>query len=580
LNPSVPKPLDSLSLAMIGSGGTGAMSAGQMLLQAAAQAGLFGLMSRSYGPQIRGGEAAALLRLGSQPLECQDDHLNLLLAFDWGNYERFAEELPLGPDSLVLADPDRGPVPNAMQAIGARIEAIPFTALAREIRQGRANMIGLGLLTRMLSLGETTVQALVARGLKHKGEEAVNAARECLSRGAAQADALGTSFPLRQTGQDGERSARWLITGNEATGLGALRGGLRFCAAYPITPSTEIVEWLATELPRVGGQLIQAEDELATINMCLGASFGGTPAMTATSGPGLSLMAESIGLAVAAEIPLLVVNVMRGGPSTGIPTKSEQADLNLSIYGLHGDAPHLVVAPNGVEDCLQSTQWALGLSEALQTATILLSDQNLGQSQCVMAPPARLAFSERRRVAERPESKYQRYAPSEDGVAAMSLPGTVGGEYIAESLAHDRRGRPSSQASDHHEQLDRRRDKLLGHDYGDRWADVEGDGSLVILTWGSTTAAVREAQARARAEGIKTRLVSLRLLSPALPDRMDAALAGADKVLVVEQSHGAQFSHYLQAHYKLPGSLHRLHRPGPVNLRPGEILATIRELTT
>ncbi len=160
-----------------------------------------------------------------------------------------------------------------------------------------------------------------------------------------------------------------------------MRGGVRFAAAYPITPATEILEWLAPNLPQVGGVLLQAEDELASINMIIGASFGGTPALTATSGPGLSLMIEALGLATAAEMPIVVVDVMRGGPSTGIPTKSEQADLNIAVYGLHGDAPHLVLAPQSVADCLFTTQWAVHLAEALQTPAIVLSDQFVGQAQ-------------------------------------------------------------------------------------------------------------------------------------------------------------------------------------------------------
>ncbi len=165
---------------------------------------------------------------------------------------------------------------------------------------------------------------------------------------------------------------------------------MRFVAAYPITPASEILEWLAPRLEQVGGSLLQAEDELASVNMIIGASFGGVPALTATSGPGLSLMMEGLGLAVASETPVTVVNVMRGGPSTGIPTKSEQADLNIALYGLHGDAPHLVLAPLDIGDCVFTTQWAVQLAEHLQTVAIVLSDQFLGQSRTISAtPPSR-----------------------------------------------------------------------------------------------------------------------------------------------------------------------------------------------
>src|SRR5690606_35411547 len=175
---------------------------------------------------------------------------------------------------------------------------------------------------------------------------------------------------------------------NDGAGLGALRGGIRFVAAYPITPATEMLEWMAPALTRIGGTLLQAEDELASINMAIGASFGGVPSLTATAGPGLSLMAEGIGLAVSAEVPVVIVDVMRGGPSTGIPAKSEQSDLSFAVDGLHGDAPRLVLAPTSITDCVATTQWAVTLAEATQAPAIVLSDQFMGQSRAIVDRPA------------------------------------------------------------------------------------------------------------------------------------------------------------------------------------------------
>ena len=181
--------------------------------------------------------------------------------------------------------------------------------------------------------------------------------RACIHAGYAAAPAAPTrDLPV-------VAAARWNISGNEAAGLGALRGGLRFVAAYPITPATEMLEWLAPRLERLGGALLQAEDELASVNMIIGSSFGGAPSLTATSGPGLSLMMEGLGLAIASETPVVVVNVQRGGPSTGIPTKSEQSDLNLAVYGFHGDAPHLVLAALDIRDCVFTLHWAMRLAE-------------------------------------------------------------------------------------------------------------------------------------------------------------------------------------------------------------------------
>ena len=365
--------------------------------------------------------------------------------------------------------------------------------------------------------------------------------------------------------------ARWLISGNEAAGYGALRAGVRFVAAYPITPATELLEWMSPALSKVGGTLVQAEDELASINMIIGASYGGVPALTATSGPGLALMSEAIGLGVAAEVPIVVVDVMRTGPSTGIATKTEQADLNIALYGLHGDAPHVVVAPNSVSDCLSATQWAVSLAESHQVPAIVLSDQYFGQARAIVERPADSNFPAERLRAPDNSPDYKRYAITDSGISPMAIPGTAGTMYTADGLEHNERGTPSSQASDHLAQLEKRQRKLAALDCAEHWASVEGEGDIAVVTWGSCTAPVREAFARARDDGVRARLVSLRLLSPAQPERLKQALEGVKRVLVVEQSFGGQFYRYLRAEYDLPGEVHSVRRPGPLPFRPDEI---------
>jgi 2-oxoglutarate ferredoxin oxidoreductase subunit alpha len=388
---------------------------------------------------------------------------------------------------------------------------------------------------------------------------------------------------LRPIRPDRSDAKRWLVSGNEATALGAIRGGIRFAAAYPITPATEILEWLAPNLAKVGGVLLQAEDELAAVNMIIGASYGGTPSLTATSGPGLSLMIEALGLATAAEVPIVVVDVMRGGPSTGIPTKSEQADLNIAVYGCHGDAPHLVLAPQSIGDCLFTTQWATYLAEALQVPAIVLSDQFMGQARAAIERPADVAFIGQRAqaaAADGAAGAYKRYAIGASGISAMALPGTAGCHYTADGLTHTERGTPTSGAADHFAQLDKRRDKLEQFNYGAHWATVEGGGDVAVVTWGSLTGAAREGIARAKADGVEATLLAPRLLSPTRPRQLSAALAGKERVLVVEQSHGAQFHRYLRAHYDLPGEVRVLNRPGPLPIGAGEIHRAILEWRT
>lgn len=561
---------DSVSIALTGSGGAGVMTAGQILLDAAAKAGYYGLMSRSSGPQIRGGEAAALVRISTKPVSSLDDRYDLVVAFDWQNVQRFADELPMNGDSLILTDPAEGDIPAAIAAYGARVAQVPFAELAKSIPGGRANMIGLGLVAALIGLPVEPIVEVLAAALKKKGEEALKASTAGLTLGAETAKAIA---PIAQLATAPETSvAHWNISGNEAAGLGAVRGGVRFCAAYPITPGTEILEWLAPNLAALGGTLVQAEDEIASITMCLGASFGGVPSITATSGPGLSLMIEAIGLSVASETPVVVVDVMRGGPSTGIPTKCEQSDLNIAVYGLHGDAPHLVVAPNSIGDCVFSTQWAVHLAEHLQTAAIVLSDQAMGQSRAIIDRPADLAFMARRLTATAVEGEaYQRYKLTANGISPMAIPGTPGCMYTSDGLEHNERGTPSSTAADHQKQMDKRLRKLMQHDYGNHWADIEGEGEIAVVTWGSVTSPCIEAVERLTAKGAKIKLISLRLLLPALPEKLHAELAGVKKLLVVEQTHGAQFHKYLRAHYELPETVEVLNRPGPLPIRPHEV---------
>lgn len=569
---------DSLSIALIGSGGAGVMTAGSLLLDAAGRAGLYGLMTRSSGPQIRGGEAAALLRISTKPVRSHADQFDILFAIDWRNAERFQDEIPLRPDGLVIGDTEGIEVPSEFNAPTLDQFNLPLSRMVKLIPGGRSNMFAVGILGELVGLPDSSLNTAVTNLLSVKGESAVEAGQQCIEAGRSAAQEIRPS-PLLKVDFNPD-PARWSITGNEAAGLGALRGGVRFVAAYPITPATDMLEWLATALPRTGGTLVQAEDELASVNQVIGASFGGIPALTATSGPGLSLMSESIGLAVASETPIVVVDVMRGGPSTGIPTKSEQSDLNMAVFGIHGDGPHLVVAPISVTDCLFTTQWAVFLAESLQTACVVLSDQSLGQTRTIVDPPAEVEFLGQRLTADT-NGDYQRYRLTESGVSPMSIPGTPGAAYTAEGLSHDSEGHPSSQAEHHKEQLEKRSGKLARFEFGDAWAVVGGEeeADTVVLTWGSSSGPVFEATQQLIERGEPVKVIVLRLLSPAQPERLDQLLSGARRILVVEQSHGRQFYEFLRAKYDIKVPIKLFNVPGPLPIRPGEIAAELQDWT-
>ena len=595
----------SVSVAIAGSGGSGVMTAGAMLLDAAARAGLYGLMVRTSGPQIRGGEAAALLRLAHRPMDSLDDTFDLLLAMDWQNVNRFADEIPLRSSSVVIGDADEGAAPEVFSNSGARCVALPLKKMAKAIPGSWTNMLALGLAGGLAGIPAQALEAALRDSWK-RADAGLQANLAALRAGIAEAAGMATRYRVALVGHLLPRAGiaeaagmaamvgmarpdaggaaagrRWLISGNEAAGYGAIRGGIRFVAAYPITPATEMLEWLAPALTRVGGTLLQAEDELASANMIIGASYGGVPSLTATAGPGLALMTEAIGLAVSAEVPIVVVDVMRGGPSTGIPAKSEQSDLSFAVSGLHGDAPRLVLAPTSIADCLATTQWAVQLAEALQAPAIVLSDQFLGQSRAIIDRPADAGFVAARLTAAAHTPDYKRYRDTDSGVSPMAIPGTPGIVYTADGLEHTEAGIPSSQARDHRVQLDKRERKLTRYDYGSWWADIEEGAAeaadAAVITFGSVTGSVREAVARAAARGVHVKLIALRLLAPTQPERLAQALAGVTRVLVVEQNHGAQLYRYLRSMYDLPGRPASFHRPGPLPLRPAELTGAIVE---
>jgi 2-oxoglutarate ferredoxin oxidoreductase subunit alpha len=567
------RPGHSFSVALLGKGGTGVVTAGDMLLAAAARCGLYGLMIRVVGPQIRGGESAALVRLSTSPVNCLDDRFDVLLGIDWKHAERILGDIAVDANSIVVTDPAEGEVPLSISATGAEIRKLEMATLAESVTGGRVNMVALGYVSHLAGISEDAISHAIEKKIAVKGRAAVEASIAAAKLGRASATGSVPILAVSEAAGD-----RWMISGNHATGLGAIRGGVRFAAAYPITPATEILEWLAPRLKDAGGTLMQAEDELASVNMAIGASFGGVPSLTATSGPGLSLMIEGLGLAVCAEIPIVVVNVMRVGPSTGIPTKPEQSDFNAAVYGLHGDAPHIVVAPTSVSDCVFTTQWAVHLAEATQAPAIVLSDQFIGQANVAVDPIPAIAFFAKRKLAEDIGADFERHAITADGISPMPLPGTRGGQYTGDGLEHSAAAKPSGSIEDHNVQLDKRARKISNFDYGQHWADIEGEGELAIVSWGSTASVVREALQRLPDDlAAKLKLISIRLLLPVRQDDMAAALDGVKRLIVIEQNHTGQLYRFLRGWYDLPADVDTLHRPGPDVFRPGEVATKLTQ---
>ena len=562
-----------LAIAITGAGGAGVISCGELLLQAWARQGGRGLLRKAYGPQIRGGESAALLKLTESERYTAAMEYDVVVALDWDNFSRFEDEITLRRGGWVLCERD-AELPGAIDAAQPNVLRLPLAELAAAAHpDGRVNMLVLGLLGGLLGLSADHLSELAEIKLLAKPQVYRAAAAACIERGVAEPLDCQLSVPS----QGGTELC--YLSGNQAAGLGALQAGIRFVAAYPITPASDVLEWMAGGLEKVGGQLVQAEDELAAINMTIGAAFGGVPAFTATSGPGLALMTESIGLAVASETPITVFNVMRGGPSTGIPTKSEQSDLNIALYGLHGDAPHLVLAALDIADCVFTTGWAVQLAQQLQTAAIVLSDQFIGQSTAVVSEPRRCgdmaaAFS------GPADGDYLRYQLTSSGISTLAAPGDANQRFTADGLEHNEKGTPSAKQSDHQLQLDKRASKLVDFDFGQDWAVTDGSGPVAIVSFGSSAAPVAEAAAILAERGVAVRVISLRLLAPLQAQALTEALLGCEQLLVVEQNHSRQLFHYLQGHMDFQQQVHSYAMAGPVPLSPDSIAQQVMEVGT
>lgn len=559
--------MNTYALAITGSGGAGVVTAGTLLLNAAARAGYYGWMLKSFGPQIRGGESSVMLYLSDAPIERVLDRFDLLLGLDWKGFERFADEVPLHDQAAVWHDSHAHP-PALLEQYARR--ALPLNETAHAFEKGRLNMVATGAVAAELGLPLDAVQAAVHKLLGRKGEAVVTAGQEQVAAGYALIDT--PAAPLKNWQK--QTTPRWVAAGNPLTGLGLLRGGVRFVSAYPITPATDLLEWLAPRLPTQGGVLIQAEDELAAINMAIGASFTGTPAATATSGPGLTLMTEGIGLAIASETPVTLINVNRGGPSTGIPTKSEQSDLETLLFAPHGDSPHIVVAPLGFSDLAPTAQWAVYLAEQLQTVAMVASEQALAQASAIVDPIADIGLQAERL---RPADTACRYTPTENGVSPMPLPALDDERYVADGLEHTECGVPSSFAVDHRVQLEKRQRKLLAFDYGERalaWSGPE-QAQTVLIAMGSLWSTAVAVAAKRTAQGQPTAVLGPRLLMPLPAERMDALLRHAQQVWVLENNHSAQLYHYLRGRLSTP--LRSFAQPGPLPIRPGDIEAALEE---
>ncbi len=491
---------------------------------------------------ISGGPSIFQVRIGSGEVLSSGDDADVLLAFYQHSYNDHLNSLKKG--GIVLYDSDHvEPDPEKATTyhhVGVPISSRTVEAIGGVGRDKGKNVFALGLIAKMFHLNTTKLEKLIQERFTGKDTS--------VAQNALSAFHAGYSFQLDNVVElfrfiEGQKRSNHqvVMNGNEAIGYGLIAAGVRFGAGYPITPWSDIMELLRRELPKYGGMFIQCEDEIASVSMAIGASYAGRVAVTGSSGPGIALKTEAIGWAVMAEMPLVVIDVQRGGPSTGMPTNVEQSDLNIACFGGHGDSPRVVLAPASVEDCFYTAIDAVNIARKYSVPVILLSDQAIATRIEAFEEPKLQEVCQEigPDLAPIPDHKpYDLSTP--DGVTRHVAPGTriVSGKYpIVTGLEHDEMGHPTGSPKLHMAMNAKRRRKLQALAAELPEPEIYGapEGEVLLVGWGSTQGPIREAVNRARREGHAYSALHCKYLNP-LPNGLESILRKFRHIYVVEMT--------------------------------------------
>ena len=528
------------TLEIVSDSGEGAQKCGQIFGAVSAKMGngvwTVEIIPAEIQPPLRTPEGASgnRIRVGSRAITNWGDAVDLVVAF---NEQVLLSRHRLGalaPNAIVLVESLWASHPNPeiqaawtkamaeLSTTGYRIIQVPMEEQCLTIddnpRKGK-NMFALGLLAWIYNRDLTRIEEQIAYAFRKKSEDVYQRNVGLLRLGCSWAEA-NLDFRIDVAPAASDR-ALVVMNGNEALALGALASGMELCAMYPITPATSVSHFLADVFEKFGGVLHQAEDEIAAAGVAIGASYAGKVAFTVTSGPGLALKTEFIGLAIMTETPLVVIDVQRGGPSTGLPTKVEQSDLLAALFAQPGDAPRIVIAPATIEDCFHSVITARRLAEAFRTVVIVLSDANLATGVQPFPRPQLRAEWQGAEPDLTPVAPGTRpYAwDARLGTSKRIIPGQPGGMFTVTGLSHDENSKVAYGSGVHQRATAMRSRKLAVLQQMLTPPEVNGraDGELLIVGWGSTKGAIEEAVERARAAGLSVSSLHLSFLSPLEP---------------------------------------------------------------
>jgi 2-oxoglutarate ferredoxin oxidoreductase subunit alpha len=545
---------DDLNWAIGGEAGDGIDSTGKIFAQALSRAGRHVYTSKDFASRIRGGYTAYKVRTSLDRVESVVDRLDVLIALTERTIHENMDELHDG--SVIIYDGERTSmqdveVPENMIGLDVPLKRLAEDAGGAIMR----NVVALGAACEVANFPIEHLDSSLEKRFKDKGTAIVE--------NNQQAARLGQEYTAEnydhEYGYDIETTDEdyVLLNGDEAIGMGAIAAGCRFYSGYPITPATDVMEYLTGRIDEFGGKVVQAEDELAAINLALGAARAGARAMTATSGPGVDLMTETFGLVATTETPLVICDVMRAGPSTGMPTKQEQGDLNMLLYGGHGEIHRLIVAPTTVAECFWKTIEAFNLAERYQMPVFLVADLSLAVTEQTFTPDTfdmdaveidrgKLVDGEMEAWLDEQE-RFQPHFPTADGISPRTFPGTEGGAHMTTGLEHDSLGRRTEDTEVRVEQVDKRQRKVETAMQEEEWEYREfgdPDAETLVVSWGSNEGPIREAMELLAEDGIDIRFLSVPYLFPR-PDLSDAVEA-AETTVVVECNARGQFADLLE----------------------------------
>ncbi|HXF05725.1 MAG TPA: 2-oxoacid:acceptor oxidoreductase subunit alpha [Blastocatellia bacterium] len=545
-----------ITIGIGGAAGDGLDKTGDTLAKTAARLGLYVSAYNSYQSVIRGGHIWLRVRLAEEKVYSQGDHLNVLIALNQDSIERHAPEVE--PGGAIIYNSDKLHLDPSLIGDNILPAPMPVAALTKpfgKVQPVMQNTVALGALLYLIGLDFETAANVLADTFRHKGQavidQNVGIARAGYDYAREHFVPLGYQWTFTHV-------RRPFITGNEAFSFGAVVAGCRFYSAYPMTPASSILHWLAAHAEQCGIVVKQCEDELAVINMAIGAGYAGVRAMCGTSGGGFALMTEAVGQAGMIEAPVVIIEVQRGGPSTGVPTKTEQGDLNQVFGASQGDYPRVIIAPTDTTDCFYSVIEAFNLAEKYQLPVILISDLYLSEHPETIEPDAlthAVAIERGEIVTEWPagNGRYKRYAFTRSGVSPRALPGTEGTLHTAATDDHDEYGILISDVYTSppvrrkiHEKRMRKLEAVL-RDLPPPTLEGPEEADVTLIGWGSTKGVIREAVRRLEADGIRANHLQIKYLFPFHAREVSEILRRSRKTICIEGNYSGQFARHLRA---------------------------------